>query len=1296
MKKKTGISILLGLFVCMLMLSVYPFRKWNYVYADRYQSAAATELLRISQEVPVRQKFRAQEPVLRAVEIVAEQVRYHGQNSGYLQNGALTVRIIENGTHILFEKKLPCQFFRSQKPQTIKTRLKLKQNADYILELQPDKDTFVSVPVLDSPEHASASLSSYSYQGKSRNGGLAVSFVYGRYYHKLQVLMIWIVLAVIYIAAVWIIFQKGKRAAVLEFLSCRKTWKQIWVILSLVSAFNLNAYLSSFVTAPKTWQVMYPGVILWIVTGLITIWLFRTSDWKEVCAKVKKDMAEHKLLLLVLLGAALIRLSMFFSIPKWDAGEYYYRLGTACRNYGFTFGSFFEHFRLCTHSNLGFSFLMGIAEFLTPRNPLGVYVWNLILTLYAIFCIYILVLRCWIRDGKRCAALIAWTASVTPVFLGTSSYINVDYLLALLFLYVLYFEYRQAYLLMAFATLLLSQTKETGVVVTLGYFGIKILIDFLSGQGGLWKRILGCMQKVYFWIAVWAGAVYGLQVIKIGGFSTWVQNTDEEASAMRWSDTGMNCFGFQPEYIIYKLKQFLILNFAWVLCILIVVSLCILIYRRLFCRRTGKRRWMWEIAGVMAAFAMSGFFYVTYTLARYNILFALLLTVTGCCLAYDALNKKIFYGVVISLCALLSVQSFWNIDIVSGRVFQAVSVGENHQMLFSSYGQEYYGDGLVTNYQYHWLDQAYNQLLGQIQYHPDQGLILTRQQLQGTQINGNPGYYEIGWDPQKSRRVIRSVDDSSLKTIRTVSTCDSFSQLPFRYYGYQTAGTIRPESYLIFVPYYQQKEADYLRLYEDYCYIAPKQSAKAYGGAVGYYPMRRKDRYSYLSLDDLKEAVLHPHSRYAETERSETETAAEEIAEEKIAGEEITAEKTAAEKTAAEKMSEQDTEKAAAEKISEQDTEKKSEHNDWNQLFEQYLADAGWSLGKVREYYNYRMQGSGRISEAEEGRKTIRPGDVITMELEVYTAQKEKLSTEFVGTCFNNKYYNIVIGNDSLLKEAEQALIGAKTGSVVKADVRIPKDYPALMEYAGQCLHFVMKPVKITGTYEPEDYDSSKAKAVYNGSLKAVWDFYRDQAMKRLLLETVNSTCSYDPVLVSEELEAIERYMEYYLAECSLSQKEFLEEYLQVTEDEYQILKTALAKAAIRAGQVYAVDEYGMYRFYQRGRDGFRKGEGLYADGWMADAGSIFMVNTKQHTSLTISYYAPDQMKGEHISIWKDHRCIRRQTIRSGMNQISWELGNDKNSQYDIRVSAVFNPKQEGSGEDERDLSVLIKGMELK
>ena len=245
---------------------------------------------------------------------------------------------------------------------------------------------------------------------------------------------------------------------------------------------------------------------------------------KKTLKKLEKEWnrwKDRKFLLLLLLAAFLMRVWMIGTIPRWDAGEYYYRLGTACNNFAFTWDSFWENFRLANHTSLGFSLVMAIGEFLNPRGVAGVQIVNLILTLAAVCCLYGLFKNYWLKvsDGK--AAYFAFIVSVTPLFLGTFSYINVDYVMAVFFIYLMYSEYRENYILMAFWAVMMTQTKESGMVVAFGYFAVRLLYGAAIKSGTIREKACSVLEDKGNWSGAAVGICIVLNMLLQSGLTTW-------------------------------------------------------------------------------------------------------------------------------------------------------------------------------------------------------------------------------------------------------------------------------------------------------------------------------------------------------------------------------------------------------------------------------------------------------------------------------------------------------------------------------------------------------------------------------------------------------------------------------------------------------------------------------------------------------------------------------------------------------------------------------------------------------
>lgn len=627
---------------------------------------------------------------------------------------------------------------------------------------------------------------------------------------------------------------------------------QIFLILLFISIFNVAALISDIVKVDKTFNVLWQAIVIWIITLAFSVVVFeRIRNNNFNIGKIKEIFLKHRSIIAILSFIILIRVPMLWTMQRWDASEYYYGLGNACSKYQFTLSSFLKNFRLSQHSNLGFSFIMGIAEFLNPRGIVGVLIWNLILTVIAMYCVYELVYKKWLNGcSKFIAATITLAVSCSPIFLGTFAYFNVDYLLALFLIFVIYLEYKQWYVLMFFCSVILSQTKETGVVVVFGYFSYKIFRDFFRMEGNIIQRVFTYFRYNYIWVMLYTSALYALEIVRLGAVTTWVQSQDSTVS--------IGSFEVNLEYIIYKLKQLFILNFTWLLVFIVIICMIVFIYYRIFLKKIIRIDQYSELFGANFAFVVFSVIYVTYTLHRYNVIFEISFAIFVFCFFYQVyeglIGKKIYCVIVYILTLLFIGQSFFSLDKLSEKEFGTVSTISS-QMTVSSYILPFNGDGFVTNYQYSWLDRAFNKLLQTINYNSDKHVYLTNRQVSATQINGS-GKYKVGYDTIKKKRIIMEKKDEEY-AINTIASYNIFTRLPFKYYKWNTNKKINDSAVMFFIPYYEENIDNELLAYRNYCYITDTKEVETFGGILYYNELIKKDSYTPASILDLKNATAN-------------------------------------------------------------------------------------------------------------------------------------------------------------------------------------------------------------------------------------------------------------------------------------------------------------------------------------------------------------------------------------------------------------------------------------------------------
>lgn len=81
------------------------------------------------------------------------------------------------------------------------------------------------------------------------------------------------------------------------------------------------------------------------------------------------------------------------------------------------------------------SFFYAMGEFLDPREEKGVFAVILILTVAALLCVYQLLQDYWTDFNEKEALAATLMISFVPLFLGTCSYFNVDYLIFIFFIF---------------------------------------------------------------------------------------------------------------------------------------------------------------------------------------------------------------------------------------------------------------------------------------------------------------------------------------------------------------------------------------------------------------------------------------------------------------------------------------------------------------------------------------------------------------------------------------------------------------------------------------------------------------------------------------------------------------------------------------------------------------------------------------------------------------------------------------------------------------------------------------------
>lgn len=1068
----------------------------------------------LEEEAEVTQSFLAPYASLRSVSILPA-------NLDEKETGSLLVSLQEENGEELCSAKVPLQSLRPGEFYEIPLEASLRPKNGYRLRFSSENILeYTPMLVAVEPQNAPAEEAGLSVGGEDREDSLALIFKYqAQLYTAFQdtqtrtaacfrmavsglLLLALLGAALLY---VWLPpFGREVKAAVRLSGPLAKQWSFVllWPSLFLAAAVIGGGSPDA---APSNKVIC--GVLAFV--GLALSGGLARKAWKEskrgpLRAAVAEGVKRERWILLALAAAALPRLFMFTGLQRWDGGDYYSKLAWACERFLFNWGSYWERFRLNGHWALGSSLFLSLGEFLNPYGVKGALAVQLGLSLAAVACLYGL-LRRWIGGlGRARAAAAAFLISCTPLFLGTFNYINMDYLLAVFFIFMLYAEAKQEYVLMAFWAVMLTQSKETGLFVAAGYLAARLLAGFALRRGRLGERLTGTLCERGNWAAFFTGLTVLFNLYLLGSFGEWAG----DMTGIQVSVDRTNYFGLDAGFALHKLKQIFVLNFAWV-CVLLLL-LCFL-WR--MARRLGKtgapagaragspaepqkdavylRRLQYAgIAGGLGAFLIFSCLYITSNLYRYDVIAVLALSVLAAAVYLKTFPKAAKGAAGVGHAAaggifllLFLAQSFFDVDPVSNLAFRTLDIGGIPKNL-SNYQSDYYGDGLVNNFQYMWLDDLFDKMLADCGFDADTAVILAGRQYSGTQVNGNGEKYAFAWDPVKQRRVMANTQKlmdgelPGLVEIRTETTGNLFGRFPWKYRKTDAAAALEqlPEKAVVFfLPYFKEDEELQLENLKAFYYIGERRIAKNLYGQIAFYSLRKKENYKGFSLEQF--------------------------------------------------LGEQ--EQAPAEPM------------------------------ETLENYQYRYAAVGSFLEE---REDIRQGDSVRFYLEA-AAGGERVPYYLM----ESGNYLATPGDGTLLDGLGESLIGHKTGDRYEYRYRVPEGYPTAARFADKEILFTVTVLQNEGRRYIEDMDpetTEEMTAAYERK-KALYE--EEEAVRNAARQARQglTAAGERSAAAVEEREQLDEYLASYLERCGLSEAAFRKGWLGCSEEELEAAKKLIARASV-------------------------------------------------------------------------------------------------------------------------------------
>ena len=683
------------------------------------------------------------------------------------------------------------------------------------------------------------------YEGELIESNLAIGYAYGRaeytgypYWKRAKIqyaaasAILILLLGVMLIYGVNFVEWTKIKKKIIDI----RMYYQLIVISVIFSVFLLSALINKVGT-----DIIIPvGVYGWLIGTAIliagTVFLYlRKSKQGKIHEWTKAHLTDPHIWIIIIFSV-IIRLPMFTQIQKWDGSAYYGGVAAACRNFDFTFASVWNSFRLASHPTFVFTFFCAIGEFLIPAKVIGVLIVQLILTVAALICIYHMLRDYWCNMPSMPSMLATLLLSIIPVFWGTFSIINVDYFLILFFIFMVYSDYKKLELLRLVWMIAVMLTKETGWMIVAGYIAACLVMLWRKEKEEKLKdKMKRLVKEPLIQICVLVIIIICLYALKQGSLFSWFGVGVKQSFFVSWKDIeerglGINAVGIYLPYILHKLMQIFVLNFMWIPSVVIVSSCVMLAKGRAACRREIRN--LEGSIGALVFFVLFNMFFVTAALSRYTIFSAVMIWLIAAILAYHIIIPLLprkalasFGGVLI---VVLCIQNFAYIDPLSNLFFLNLDSGKG-MILSTDMNLNGYGDTLINNYRYSYVDKLLDKMLRAVEYNSDMQVIALGEK--DTYPIYGMSYYLLGWDLSRQKRICLDAKEDNVVSINVLRLTDLESNEEREVFS---------KAVVYFLKYCEYDEESYLKRLEPYYIIGERQEIENWGGTLSYYILERK------------------------------------------------------------------------------------------------------------------------------------------------------------------------------------------------------------------------------------------------------------------------------------------------------------------------------------------------------------------------------------------------------------------------------------------------------------------------
>ena len=419
-----------------------------------------------------------------------------------------------------------------------------------------------------------------------------------------------------------------------------------------------------------------------------------------------------------------IRYNMLGSYQWSDAMEYFSKLEWTLGYPNILMFDTVHGGTICGHIAHGFMFVSMLGQFINTSTGMGFQYSYMIMGAVSAVCLFNIFRVVFPKKKVYVCAIAGFIVSIQPMFLGLSTSMQMEYPLAVLFIFALCSFLTKKHILMLFWLLMLGTCKETGTMMAFSMLFFILLfyfIDFVKKSGG----IKPALKKVKVWqyiVFALFMAVCIAAFIKILFMPAWggVRIID----VLKFGGEGRLNFQFESSHFFMKIRQLFVLNFSWLWMAVLIV--CLVIMAVVPAVRRNRQINIGAFLFIVIQYLVyTGFllFFLEAKGTRYNILSDVLFLFIVMTVLIRVLDRWFsFVPASIVIAGLAFVETFVTIDPVSLTVFTRVNTGAMPMVWTAAtkkdipYVDINIGDFGCYNYQYTYMDRAVDKMLDAVDY----------------------------------------------------------------------------------------------------------------------------------------------------------------------------------------------------------------------------------------------------------------------------------------------------------------------------------------------------------------------------------------------------------------------------------------------------------------------------------------------------------------------------------------------------------------------------------------------------